>query len=148
MTVALAVAVALVVLVGTGACSDDDGSGSDATVPRSAVPTSTTSTTVPAVAPTTVTPPPVSSVPTTVATGEVTIRGTVLTLFASARVLQIDPPVNGYSRIALTEETEYRTASGGAASLQDVEEGSTVEVSGEPGAPGTLIARLVVVSSG
>ncbi len=73
------------------------------------------------------------------------MRGTVLTVFASARVLQIDPPVDGYSRVALTEETEYRTAGGSAATLQDVDEGATVEVTGQPGAPGSLIARLVVL---
>ncbi len=88
-------------------------------------------------------------IPTTVGTpGEVTIRGTVLSVFASARVIQIDPPVNGYSRVALTADTEYVAADGSEAGLQDVTEGSTVEVTGEPGAPGTLIARRVVLTTG
>ena len=78
--------------------------------------------------------------------GDVTVRGTVLTIFSSARVLQLDPPVDGYSRVALTSDTEYRRADGSPATLADVEEGSTVEVTGTPGAEGTVIARRVVLA--
>ena len=76
---------------------------------------------------------------------DVTVRSTVLTIFSSAQVVQLDPPVDGYSKVALTSETEYRRADGSPASLADVQEGSTVEVRGEAGAPGTVIARQVVL---
>ncbi len=69
----------------------------------------------------------------------------MLTIFSSARVLQLDPPVDGYSRVALTSDTEYRRADGSAATLADVAEGSTVEVTGTPGAEGSVIARRVVL---
>jgi len=151
VTRAAVAAVALVALValvvGGGACS---GGGSGPSAPA----TTTLSTalappTTSGPAPATTATPVLTAVPTTVPTtglaGEVTIRGAVLTVFASARVLQIDPPVDGYSRVALTSDTEYRTRGGSPASLQDVDEGSTVEVTGSPGSPGTLLARLVVV---
>jgi hypothetical protein len=126
------VAVAAVVmagLVGLGACSDSDSDSAATTSPSS----SSAST---------------SAVPTTGSTavaGDVTVRGTVLTIFSSARLLQLDPPVDGYSRVALTDDTEYRRADGSSASLADVDEGSTVEVTGAPGAEGTVIARRVVL---
>ena len=146
--------VVVMVGVGVGACSDG---GSDETVSPAATTTSTSrlaSTTV--AAPVTTAPPitggsaattstTTGSTATTVA-GEVTLRGTVLTVFASARVLELDPPVDGYSRVALTSDTEYRLADGSPGSLIDVVEGSTIDVTGEPGSPGSLIARLVVLA--
>ncbi len=139
------------VLVAAGACSDGDSdtpsspssTSSTAVVTATTVVTGGTGTTTTAGASATT----VGGLPTTAvgAPGEVTIRATVLTVFASARVLQLDPPVNGYSRAALTSETEYRLADGSSGSLQDVDDGSKVEVTGEPGAAGTLIARRVVI---
>jgi hypothetical protein len=137
-----------------GACSD---SGSDKPAPGGTTSTSataggaTTTTTAGAAGSTTVVGTATTVAPTattgggTGSPGEVTVRATVALLFASARVLQLDPAVNGYSRVALGPDTEYRRADGSAASFQDVEEGSSVEVTGEPGATGTLIARLVVL---
>jgi len=117
------VSLLMVGLLGTGACSDD---GSDDTVGPSA-----TTTTTP--------------VATTASPGTVTVRAKVSSVFASARVLQFEAPADGYDRAALTSDTEYRKADGSPGSLQDVGDGSTVEVTGEPGSPGTLLARLVVV---
>ncbi len=143
----------VVVLVGVGACSDggSDGRVSPATTTSTsrsasttvAAPVTTATTTTGASGATTSTT--AGSTATTVA-GDVTLRGTVLTVFASARVLELDPPVNGYSRVALTSDTEYRLADGSAGSLIDIQEGSTIEVTGEPGSPGSLIARLVVLA--
>ena len=120
-----AVAVVVAALVGSGACSDG---GSDSGAP----PATTTST---------------SAAPTgsTAVPGDVTVRGQVLTIFSSAQVLQLDPPVDGYSRVALTSDTEYRRADGSSGSLADIGEGSTVEVTGSPGATGTVIARRVTL---
>ena len=151
MTVAMAVA--FVVVGGAGACSNG-GSG------KAAAPAATTTSTSPLVSTTvagavttftttggsaaTTSTTPSGSTGTTVA-GDVTLRGTVLTVFASARVLELDPPVKGYSKVALTSDTEYRLADGSPGSLVDVDEGSTVDVTGVPGSPGTVIARLVVL---
>ncbi|MEA2827282.1 MAG: hypothetical protein QOG43_1721 [Actinomycetota bacterium] len=148
-------AVAVLVLAGAGACS---GGGSGDTVAPASTTTSTSRS-----ASTTVAGPPVTTATTTggpaatpsttpgstgstAVPGEVTIRATVLTVFASARVLELDPPVSGYSKVALTADTEYRSADGSAGALIDVGEGSTIEVTGTPGSPGTLIARLVVLA--
>ena len=120
-------AVVMAGLLGLGACSDGD---SETPPPRSTTSSSSVST---------------SAVPTTTVPGDVTVRGTVLTIFSSARVLQLDPPVDGYSRVALTSETEYRRSDGSVATLADVAEGSTVEVTGTPGAEGSVIARRVVL---
>jgi len=137
------------ILVAVGACSDGDSDAGDpppeTTSTTAATPvttgrsTATTSTTVGSGA-TTVTASPTTGVP-----GEVTLRGPVSAVFASARVLVFDPPVDGYSRAALTSETEYRLADGSPATLLDVSEGSVVAVTGEPGAPGALIARVVTI---
>jgi len=124
---AAVVAVVVAGLLGLGACSDGD-SDPPATTTSSSSSTS-----------------PTSPIPTTAVAGDVTIRGTVLTIFSSARVLQLDPPVDGYSRVALTDDTEYRRADGSPATLADVDEGSTVEVTGTAGAEGTVIARRVVL---
>ncbi len=145
----------VVVLVVAGACSDGGSDASDRTVATTSSSTRPPASTVPTApvpsAPTATTGLPGTTTSTspatgsTVAPGEVSLRGTVLTVFASARVLELDWPVNGYSRVALTEDTEYRLADGSPASLVDLDEGSTVEVTGEPGSPGSLIARLVVI---
>jgi hypothetical protein len=150
--------VAGVLTASTGACSSDGGS--DAVAPASTTSGVRTSTTV--VTSTTGTPSTATTAPTsttggtggvtTVTTGggglagEVTVRATVASVFASARVLRFQAPVDGYSTAALAPDTEYRRADGSAGSLQDVNEGSTVEVTGAPGESGVVIARLVVVT--
>ncbi len=142
-----------------GACSDDDpgpvAPAATSTSTSTSVGTATTATTTvgsattgPMTGATATTVSTVSTSPTTGSgdgAGEVTIRGTVSVIFASARVLQIDPPVDGYSEVALTESTEYRRADGSLGSLVDVNEGSSIEVTGETGVTGSLIARLVKV---
>jgi len=121
------VVVAGLVLAG-GACSDDDPT----TEPPPSSSTSSTSSTT-------------GGTPVTSAPGEVTIRATVAAVFASAGVIRLVPPVDGYSTAAVGPATEYRRADGSPGVLQDVVDGSTVEVTGEPGAPGALIARSVVI---
>ena len=121
-----------IVLVAGGACSDDGGSGS--AVPSTTVPSDAT-------VATTSTPPTTTSG----VAGPITVRGKVSALFASARVLELDPPVDGYSSVALTGATEFRRADGSPATFADVDEGATVVVTGEPGSAGTVIAHLVVI---
>jgi hypothetical protein len=133
------VVVAGLVLAG-GACSDDDPTTE---APPSSSTSSTTSTT--STMSTSSTSSTAGGSPVTSAPGEVTIRATVVTVFASAGVIRFDPPVAGYSTAAVGPATEYRRADGSPGVLQDVVDGSTVEVTGEPGAPGALIARSVVI---
>ncbi|MEA2932558.1 MAG: hypothetical protein QOI56_1343, partial [Actinomycetota bacterium] len=66
-------------------------------------------------------------------------------VFASARVLRFEPPLDGYSTVVVGSGTEFRKADGSPGSLQDVGDGSQVEVTGDAGEPGTLLARRVVV---
>jgi hypothetical protein len=127
---ATAAAVTLVVAVAGGACADDEPD------PVAPGPTSTAVSTTGATAPT--------SVPAG-AGQETTVRGTVAAVSASARVLDLEAPVDGYTDVALSSDTEYRKADGSPGALQDVAVGSTVEVTGVPGAPGALLARRVVV---
>lgn len=66
---------------------------------------------------------------------------------ASARVIRIDPAVNGVVNLALTADTEIvRSGAGGAtATISDVHTGATVEATGRPSAPDTLVVRRLVL---
>ncbi len=73
------------------------------------------------------------------------MRGTVAGVFASARVIQLIPPVNGIASVALSADTELVRAGGGRAALSDVMPGATIEAIGLTSAPGTLVARRITV---
>lgn len=79
--------------------------------------------------------------------GELTVRGVVSDVSASARVIRIDPPVNGVANLALTGDTEIvRSGAGGApGTISDVHMGATVEATGRPSAPDTLVVRRLVL---
>ena len=74
-----------------------------------------------------------------------TVRGVVAQALASARVVVLAQPVSGFATIALTAETEVVRADGSRATIGDLVPGATVEASGPPGTPGTLLARRVVL---
>jgi hypothetical protein len=140
-------------LIAAGACSDGDsgtvapGTTTTPTAAASSTTRATTATTAGSVTTTDPTATTPSTTPAIVLPGEVVLRGTVSTVFLSARVLGFDPPVDGYARVALTTETEYVEADGSPAMLVDLVEGSVVEVTGTPGSgsPEALIARRVVI---
>ena len=69
----------------------------------------------------------------------------VATSSASARVVTLAQPVAGFSNVALVADTEIVRASGAEATVSDVAPRATIEVTGRPGAPGTLVARRVVL---
>ena len=89
--------------------------------------------------------PPAPAATTTTAGPEVTVRGVVAGIFASARVVTLREPVSGVSHIALTTDTEVVRANGARAGLGDIAPGSGVEAVGRPGMPDTLVARRVVL---
>jgi len=91
----------------------------------------------------TTTIPTTSTTSTTAA--EVTVRGVVATVSASARVVTLAAPVNGVTQFALTLDTEIVRLNGVRATLADVAPGVTVEATGRPGTPGTVVARRLVL---
>lgn len=76
-----------------------------------------------------------------------TIRGTVMDASASARVIMLEAPDQGFSTIALTDETVLLSADGGAIRLTDVHHGDSVKAHGQAGTPGTLLADEIVVGT-
>ena len=73
------------------------------------------------------------------------MRGVVAGTFASARVIGLRAPVNGFVNIALTNETEVVRANGARATLADIGTGANVEAVGRPSTPDTLLARRVAL---
>lgn len=91
--------------------------------------------------------PGTSAASTTSTRPEVTIRGVVATTSASARVITIAPAVQGITDIAVAGDTEIRRADGRSATLADIPSGATIEVTGRPTNPTSLLARRVVIVS-
>lgn len=93
--------------------------------------------------------PPASSAPapttTTTVAPEVTVRGVVSGVFASARVITLSPPVRGVANLALTTDTVIVRGNGAAAGVNDISAGATVEATGRPSTAETLVARRVVL---
>jgi ABC-type Fe3+-hydroxamate transport system substrate-binding protein len=88
-------------------------------------------------------PAPAPTTSTTVA--DVTVRGVVATVSASARVVTLGPPVGGVANLALTADTEIVRADGSRAGLADVRAGATVEATGRPSTADTVVARRLVL---
>jgi len=85
------------------------------------------------------------AVTTTAAAAEVVLRGSVAVVFASARVMQLSPPVNGVANVALTTDTEIVRAGGARATLGDITPGSMIEAVGRPSTAETLVARRITL---
>jgi hypothetical protein len=78
-------------------------------------------------------------------TSEVTIVGEVSEVFARARVIVLLEAVDGFGVIALDGETEVLSADGTATTIQDIEPGMRIQVSGHPSNADTLVASEVRV---
>ncbi|MGH9155552.1 MAG: hypothetical protein ACRD1K_06910 [Acidimicrobiales bacterium] len=142
----LASVLAAVLVLGGGGCSADSRSRTATTntpEPSSSSIVAEATTTGPAETSTSVAASAQSSPATTVA--EVRIVATVAATFASARVIQLVEPVQGYSEVAFTSATRYRRSSGQAATLADLQPGSRIEVRGTRGSAAALLAREVVL---
>ncbi len=79
------------------------------------------------------------------AVDEVTVRGVVGETLASARVVVLAEAVSGFVNVALTDATEVVRADGADAAIKDIVPRASIEVTGRPGAPGSLVARRVVL---
>jgi hypothetical protein len=89
-------------------------------------------------------PRPAATTTTTVA--DVTVRGVVASVSASAKVIAFAAPVAGVTNVALTVDSQILRATGGPATLADVAPGTTVEATGRPSGADTIVARRLVVS--
>ena len=141
--------VAVALLLGAG-CSDGEPAapGPTSTQPAPPAPTSTVP---PSTVPTTTAPastrPSTTRPGSTVTTArpEVTVRGVVAQTLASARVVVLAPPAGGFTNVAFTADTEVVRANGARAAITDIGPGATIEATGRPSTPDTLLARRVVV---
>jgi len=95
---------------------------------------------------------PTSEAPVETAATEappISITGIVTSVFVSARVIVLAEPAEGFTYVALTDETEIVSDDGSAATLLDVKRGMNIRATGHPGGPDALIAaRLLLVGSG
>ncbi len=78
----------------------------------------------------------------------VEITGVVRAVSQSARIITLTEPVEGFSTIALTEESPVVSAEGQEMPLRDIQPGVMIDISGQPGQSGTLIASSVRLLDG
>ncbi len=76
----------------------------------------------------------------------VTLSGRVLDASPSARIILLEEEVNGFSTIAVTDETLLVDQNGEALQLNEVLQGWELEAAGKPGAGGALLADRVVIT--
>ena len=76
-------------------------------------------------------------------TSEVTIVGAVSEVFARARVIVLVEAVDGFSVVALDGETEILSADGTGTTIQEIQPGMRIQVSGRPSGADTLVASQV-----
>ena len=90
-------------------------------------------------------PPSTTPIPTKGAESGITIMGTVMDTSLSARIVMLKEPVEGFSVIALTEESELTSTDGSEIALRDIRPGMTIQASGRPGESNALLASQVLV---
>jgi hypothetical protein len=95
--------------------------------------------------PSTPSAPPTTTAPTNEANSSLTITATVMDVSLSARIIVLEGPVEGFSIIALTEETELVSADGSEIALRDIQPGATIQASGQSGESNALIASQVLI---
>ncbi len=77
----------------------------------------------------------------------VTITGRVKAVAASARVIDFEEPVHGFSEVALLDETQIVGADGSRRSLQDIRPGTVIQASGAADGHGGILARTIRIVS-
>jgi len=80
-------------------------------------------------------------------TPDTVIVGRIASVFASARIIDLGAPVEGIELVAIDDLTVILSADGDQIGLEDLALGAEIEISGRPGAPGTLIASQIRVLS-
>ena len=73
------------------------------------------------------------------------MRGEVGVFSASARVITLAKPVEGFASVIVSLDTEVVRSGGAKGEVSDLVPRAGVEVTGRPGVPGTLVARRVVL---
>ncbi|MHB0870800.1 MAG: hypothetical protein ACYC66_10885 [Chloroflexota bacterium] len=73
----------------------------------------------------------------------VVITGQVRDVSASARVITFVEPVHGIGSVALTDSTEIVGPDGAPRGLQDVKPGVVIQVAGEAGGSGAVLASKI-----
>jgi hypothetical protein len=73
----------------------------------------------------------------------IAIMGTVMDVSLSARIIMLREPVEGFSVIALTEESELVSAEGDEITLRAIRPGMRIQASGQPGESNALLASKV-----
>ncbi len=73
------------------------------------------------------------------------LNGEVATFAASARVIQLHIAGGGERQVSLAPNATVRRADGAAASPADLRPGLRIQVAGQPGAAGALVADEVVL---
>ncbi len=73
------------------------------------------------------------------------MRGTVVAVSVSVRMVQLGPAANGFSNVAVTTDTEMVRANGAPLTLGDVTAGAKIEVVGRPRDAMTIVARKVTL---
>jgi hypothetical protein len=85
------------------------------------------------------------TIPAEEAGSDITIVGTVMDVSPSARTITLADPVEGFSVVALTAESQLRSASGDKILPRDIATGMRIQASGQPAASGVLIAAQVLL---
>jgi len=96
--------------------------------------------------------PGLESLPTETAEPESTplgigivITATVMDTSLSARVIMLQEPVEGFSVVALTDETELVSQDGSPVALKEFQHGVQIRAIGKPGSSGALLAEQIVL---
>lgn len=93
----------------------------------------------------------ISNTPTSPAEGtnqitdEITITGTVMDVALSARVIQLEQPVDGIKSIALTDKTKIISVDGEEIGLQSIIHGAQIQATGKIGSPESLVAIQIIL---
>lgn len=78
-------------------------------------------------------------------TNEITITGTVMDVALSARVIQLEQPVDGIKSIALTDKTKIISVDGEEIGLQSIAHGAQIQATGKMGSPESLVAIQIIL---
>lgn len=78
-------------------------------------------------------------------TNEITIIGKVMDVALSARVIQLEQPVEGINSIALTDKTKIISVNGEETGLQSITHGAQIQATGKMGSPGSLVAIQIAL---
>jgi len=77
----------------------------------------------------------------------ISIIATVMDTSLSARIIMLEEPVDGFSVVALTEDTKLSSLDGSPVELKDFQRGVQIRAIGRPGSSGALLAEQIILLS-